>query len=76
MSVIYHCAHCGNVLAKLTGEYYDAEKLGLTMLSEEDQHRLIKMKDNGDVMIQTICECCEETLMTYPEYHRLDYFIH
>jgi hypothetical protein len=49
--------------------------LGWDRLNAQDKQRMIQYKDNGDVHIQTICESCEDSLRTHPNYYELEYFL-
>lgn len=75
MSIVYKCKHCEQKIGRL--EKLDAyqSKLGLDILSMEDQQEMIQHQANGDVHINIICESCEETLDAHPQYHELDFFI-
>ncbi|WP_368653556.1 anti-sigma-F factor Fin [Ornithinibacillus sp. 4-3] len=74
--LIYQCVHCQHVLAEINQLYCDMSDLGIKQLSESERKTMVKQRDNGDIIVQTICESCEETLSKNPEYHGLDYFIH
>jgi hypothetical protein len=75
MSVVYNCRHCGHVIGEINDQIVDTTILGWNTLSDKEKKEMIEYKSNGDVHIQAICENCEETLGTHPEYHELDYFI-
>ena len=75
MSVVYTCRHCGLVIGEINEQVVDTTMLGWNKLSDEEKKEMIQYKSNGDVHIQAICENCEDTLGTHPEYHELDYFI-
>lgn len=76
MSIIYKCRHCGHTIGSLKHRSVTTSMLGLDQLSAQDQKRMIQYKDNGDVHIQAICESCETSLVTHPDYYELEYFLH
>jgi hypothetical protein len=75
MSIVYSCRHCGKEIGEIKEQVVDTALLGWNKLTDEEKREMIQYKSNGDVKIQAICENCEETLGTHPEYHELDYFI-
>lgn len=75
MSIIYTCRHCGQDIGTLEQTVVDTTLLGLDKLSIGETKEMIHFKQNGDVLIQVICESCEEALEDHPQYHELDYFI-
>ncbi|TMN22329.1 DUF2757 family protein [Lentibacillus cibarius] len=75
MPIVYICRHCGQKIGKLDQQMVDASMLGLDQLSAEDMREMIHYQDNGDMEIKSICESCEESLGSHPQYHELDHFI-
>ncbi|HLS08102.1 anti-sigma-F factor Fin family protein [Lentibacillus sp.] len=75
MSVVYNCRHCGQEIGRLDQRMVDTSMLGLDQLSPEDKRDMINYGANGEVTIKSICENCEESLGSHPQYHELDYFI-
>ncbi|WP_100011839.1 anti-sigma-F factor Fin [Lentibacillus sediminis] len=75
MSLIYTCRHCGHEIGKLDEPVIDTSMLGFDQLSSEDREQMIQYLENGDMEIQIICEDCQETLKSNPQYHELDFFI-
>jgi len=53
----------------------DTSLLGFNQLSAEEKQEMIQYRDNGDILVRTICESCQETLGENPQYHELDFFI-
>lgn len=76
MSIIYKCRHCGLHVGELNQNIVDTSLLGWDQLSKEDKKEMIHYKEDGNILIQTICESCEATLGEHPQYHELDFFIH
>jgi len=75
MAIVYKCSHCHQLIGRLEQSVVHTSVLGLDQLSAEEKEKMIEYKDNGDVQIHAICENCEETLDSHPQYHELDYFI-
>ncbi|RYG72731.1 anti-sigma-F factor Fin family protein [Lentibacillus lipolyticus] len=75
MPIIYQCRHCGQEIGRLNQQMVDASMLGLDQLSADEQQEMVNYRDNGDVEIKSICESCEESLGSNPQYHELDHFI-
>ncbi|QKY70895.1 anti-sigma-F factor Fin family protein [Lentibacillus sp. CBA3610] len=75
MPIVYKCRHCGQEIGKLNQQMVDTSMLGLDQLSSEEKRDMISYESNGDVTIKSICESCEESLGSHPQYHELDYFI-
>ncbi|ALX49439.1 anti-sigma-F factor Fin family protein [Lentibacillus amyloliquefaciens] len=75
MAIVYKCRHCSQEIGKLDQQMVDSSMLGLDQLSSEDKRDMISYEANGDITIKSICESCEESLGSHPQYHELDYFI-
>ncbi|GGK01116.1 anti-sigma-F factor Fin [Lentibacillus kapialis] len=75
MAIVYECRHCGQRIGKLDQQMVDTSMLGLDQLSSEEKRDMISYEANGDIKIKSICESCEESLGSIPQYHELDYFI-
>ncbi|MCD5326101.1 MULTISPECIES: anti-sigma-F factor Fin family protein [Pontibacillus] len=76
MAVKYQCRHCKKEIGELSQDVLDSVELGLTSLNEEELLDMVSYHENGDVMVRTICEDCQESLEENPHYHELDFFIH
>lgn len=76
MAVIYKCRHCKQEIGELSEEVVDTYQLGLHELTEEEQLEMVRFQEDGNMQIQTICESCQDTLESNPQYHEQDYFIH
>ncbi|GAA0609062.1 anti-sigma-F factor Fin [Virgibacillus siamensis] len=75
MAIVYTCKHCGNTIGRLDQRTVDSTMLGLDQLSSEDKQEMVHYQRNGDIHIQAICENCEDSLDSNPQYHELDFFI-
>lgn len=76
MAITYICRHCKQHIGTLEKHKVDAAMLGLHALSNSEQREMVQHTGEGEMQIQTICDQCEETLKTHPQYYELDYFIH
>jgi len=75
LSIVYNCRHCGLEIGRLDNQMIDTSLLGFNQLSAEEKQEMIQYRDNGDILVRTICESCQETLGENPQYHELDFFI-
>ncbi|MES5952847.1 DUF2757 family protein [Bacillus fungorum] len=73
MEGYYYCRHCGSNVGSVTAEkvYSDV----LFQLTEQEVVEMIHFHENGNIYIQTICELCQETLESYPEYYEYEKFL-
>ena len=44
-------------------------------LTEQEVVDMIHFHENGNIYIKTICESCQETLASYPEYYEYEKFL-
>lgn len=75
MSIVYRCRHCEYMVGTLMKENIDIPKLGWDQLTAEERKEMVQYGENGDILIQTICESCESALAHHPDRHELDFFI-
>ncbi|HHQ8913318.1 TPA: anti-sigma-F factor Fin [Bacillus cereus] len=73
MEGYYYCRHCGSNVGSVTAEkvYSDV----LYQLTEQEVVEMIHFHENGNIYIKTICELCQETLASYPEYYEYEKFL-
>ncbi|MCT6916504.1 MAG: anti-sigma-F factor Fin family protein [Bacillus wiedmannii] len=73
MEGYYYCRHCGSNVGSVTAEkvYSDV----LFQLTEQEVVEMIHFHENGNIYIKTICESCQETLASYPEYYEYGKFL-
>ena len=73
MEGYYYCRHCGSNVGSVTAEkvYSDV----LFQLTEQVVVEMIHFHENGNIYIKTICELCQETLASYPEYYEYEKFL-
>ncbi|KUP04217.1 hypothetical protein Q73_16135 [Bacillus coahuilensis m2-6] len=76
MAIHYTCRHCGTHIGSIQNMSIHSEKLGLQALNQEERNEMVSYTDDGNIMIQAICEDCQESLERTPDYHLLDFLIH
>lgn len=76
MSILLQCRHCGDAIGSVAKSDVSETMLGIDTLSQKEHEEMIEYKEDGTMVIQSICEQCEDTLTKYPEFHELHYFIH
>lgn len=69
----YYCRHCGCKLGSIAIEKVYSNVL--FQLTEQEQLDMIHFHENGNIYIKTICESCQETLVSYPEYYEYEKFL-
>lgn len=75
MGIIYKCRHCGVIVGELKHSQIDSLKLGFEALTYDERQQMISMQTNGDIVVQTVCEDCQEALERNPHFHEMEYFI-
>lgn len=75
MAIIYKCRHCKHEIGKITNQVISTSMLGLDQLTSSEKQKMIQYKENGDVLIQAICENCEASLEQHPDYYELEFFL-
>ncbi|MFY0761123.1 MULTISPECIES: anti-sigma-F factor Fin family protein [Metabacillus] len=75
MALHYKCRHCGVNVGTIDSVSVYSEQLGFHHLSQEERQEMISYESNGDILVKTICEDCQEALERNPDYHQLQRFI-
>lgn len=75
MPIYYNCRHCGTQIGQLKDEIYRADQLGFNHLTAAERREMIHYDENGDVLVKTVCEDCQEALERNPEFHQFTSFI-
>jgi hypothetical protein len=75
MAIYYNCRHCGVNVGTIDSSSLHSESLGFQLLTNEERKDMITYQQNGDIMIKTICEDCQEALERNPEFHQYKQFI-
>ncbi|UCZ53311.1 anti-sigma-F factor Fin family protein [Bacillus shivajii] len=76
MAIHYYCRHCSQKVGTLSDWSADEEQLGFQQLTDEERKEMIEYDSKGHIQVKTICEDCEDTLRTNPDYHAYDSFLH
>ncbi|HHY75099.1 MAG TPA: anti-sigma-F factor Fin family protein [Bacillus bacterium] len=75
MPIHYYCRHCKIQMGEVDKDSIESQKLGFHVLSEEERMDMISYDTNGDIVVQSICEDCQEALERNPDFHSLHTFI-
>lgn len=75
MAVTYRCRHCGTQIGQLQADIYHSQRLGFDQLTAAERQDMIHYDNDGNVLVQTVCEDCQEALERNPAYHGLTSFI-
>lgn len=68
MQLIYVCRHCNMYLGRIDRDQADPSRLGLDVLTAEEQADIISYNLNEDVAyVKTICSYCQEAIESHPE---------
>ena len=67
--------HCGESTGELKEHPLVFDLLNQELSTEESNH-MMKENQQGDLMLQLVCETCEETLTQNPGLFENDNFIH
>lgn len=67
MSIRYVCRYCAHQMGQITRSVVSEEELGFQMLTQEEKESIVVYEENGDMLVQVVCEHCQETLHRYPE---------
>lgn len=75
MPIRYYCRHCNMPMGEVNSDSIESKSLGFDALSEEERMDMITYNSNGDILVKSICEDCQEALERNPDYHSLQTFI-
>ncbi|MBU6080129.1 MULTISPECIES: anti-sigma-F factor Fin [Allobacillus] len=75
MAIQMTCRHCGESMGELKEHPRVFDLLNQELSTEESNH-MMKENQQGDLMLQLVCETCEETLTQNPGLFENDNFIH
>lgn len=75
VDIKYTCRHCGTSVGTIKSNMFKTNQLGFDQLNVDERKEMIRHETNGDVVVQTICEDCQEALERNPQYHEWDTFI-
>ncbi|NSL52890.1 anti-sigma-F factor Fin family protein [Calidifontibacillus erzurumensis] len=75
MPIRYFCRHCQVHIGDVDSDMIDARSLGFHLLSEEERLEMINYDSDGNIIVKSICEDCQEALERNPDFHSLHTFI-
>jgi hypothetical protein len=75
MALHYHCRHCGVNVGSIDNISVSSEQLGFDHLTNDERQEMITYQQNGDILIKTICEDCQDALNRNPDLHQYESFI-
>jgi Protein of unknown function (DUF2757) len=75
MALHYHCRHCSVKVGSIDNISVSSEQLGFHHLTNDERQEMISYQQNGDILIKTICEDCQDSLNRNPEFHQYESFI-
>lgn len=71
VAIRYNCRHCKTEIGSIPfGSARETLRL-LEKLDEEEkeEERYLTLGENGDLTVRTICEQCEQSLQSHPNYY-------
>ncbi|WP_018663668.1 anti-sigma-F factor Fin family protein [Heyndrickxia acidiproducens] len=74
MAIHYYCRHCGTKIGTLDGNV-QVERMGFSLLSNEERKEMILPQADGNLRIQAICEVCQASFEQDPKFHEYGYLI-
>lgn len=72
MAIRYMCRHCETEVGSIPFESAKETLNLLKKMDTVDDEQFLKYDKDGSVMVQCICEQCEQSLRSYPEYYMLN----
>lgn len=69
MTIRYHCRHCNTEIGSLPFESATEVLQLLKRLDEKDEERFLVRGKDGELKIRSICEHCEQSLESFPDYY-------
>lgn len=71
MAIRYHCRHCNTEIGSLPFESARDTLRLLETLDKEEEERFLTVEKNGALTVRCICEQCEQSLQSFPDYYTL-----
>jgi hypothetical protein len=69
MTIRYHCRHCETEIGSLPFESARETLRLLEELDRKEKERFLTVGKDGDLTVRCICEECEHTLQSFPDYY-------
>lgn len=71
MAIRYKCRHCETEIGSLPFETAQGTILLLQKMDEEEEERFLTYEMDGELTVRCICEHCEQSLRSFPDYYSL-----
>ena len=71
MAIRYKCRHCDTEVGSLPFESAKETVLLLQRTDDLEEERFLTYAKDGALTVQCICEQCEQSLRTFPDYYSL-----
>ncbi|MBE1556180.1 anti-sigma-F factor Fin [Sporosarcina limicola] len=72
MAIRYTCRHCETEIGTLPFESAKETVLQLQKMDEGKEERFLTYDRDGALMVRCICEQCEQSLRSFPDYYTLN----
>ena len=70
VTIRYHCRHCKTEIGSIP---FESARETLRLLEkldeEEEEERYLTLGEDGALTVRTICEQCERSLQSHPNYY-------
>lgn len=67
MAVTYICKYCRSNIGKIEETVISEQRLGFNSLTDDERKDIITYNLNGDIVVQLVCDYCNEALSSNPE---------
>ena len=72
MAIRYTCRHCETEIGTLPFESVKETILQLQKMDEGEEEHFLTYEKDGALTVRCICEQCEQSLRTFPDYYTLN----
>lgn len=69
MDIRYSCRHCNTEVGSIP--FASAEEVVQQLKNREDSEHFLEYDKDGSMTVRCICEECEKSLKTFPDYYAL-----
>lgn len=69
LAIHYHCRHCKTEIGSIPFESARETLRLLERLDAEEEERYLTLGEDGALTVRTICEECEQSLRSFPDYY-------
>ena len=67
MAVTYICKHCRSNIGTIEETTISEQRLGFNFLTDDERKDIITYNLNGDIVVELVCDYCNEALSSNPE---------